>query len=169
MRTSKEPPVWQGKEYPPGVLPPEDVVRQILWELYKLNFICELLSLDHRACTDLDLSDTMQLLNRQTKIARCFPLDSFQHVTLLLRNGGLAADNFNERFCFVIALFLIMKSWKGVQPKIFEASEENVHNLSQQGAMGFEKLVAKYYCQQLFNYFGWAAQIPHRLFITENN
>jgi len=64
MRTSKEPLVWQGKEYPLGVLPPEDVVRQILWELYELNFIRELLSLDCRACADLDLSDTTQLLDR---------------------------------------------------------------------------------------------------------
>ena len=47
--------VWQGKEYPSGVLPPEDVVRQILWELYELNFIHELQSLDRRACADLDL------------------------------------------------------------------------------------------------------------------
>jgi len=26
--------VWQGKEYLSGVLPPENVVREILWELY---------------------------------------------------------------------------------------------------------------------------------------
>ena len=40
---SKDPLVWQDKEYSPGVLPPEDVIRQILWELYELNFIHELL------------------------------------------------------------------------------------------------------------------------------
>jgi hypothetical protein len=43
--TVKELLVWQSKEYPSGELPPEDVVRQILWELYESNFIHELQSL----------------------------------------------------------------------------------------------------------------------------
>ena len=46
---------WRGREYPSGALPPEKVVREILWELYEINFIHELQSLDHRACRDLDL------------------------------------------------------------------------------------------------------------------
>jgi len=168
--SSEDPLVWQDKEYPPGVLPPEGVIRQILWELYELSFIRELLSLDRRACTELDLSDTAQLLDRQIKIMRCFPLDSFQHVTIPSRNRGLAADNLGERFPFIIALFLVMKSWKGDQPKIFEALEENVRNFSGQAALSsFENLVAKYYCQQFFNYFGRAAQIPHRLFAAKDN
>ncbi len=168
--SSTDPRVWQDKEYPPGVLPPEGVVREILWELYELNFIRELVSLDRRACAELDLSDTVQLLDRQTKISRCFPIESSQHVSIPSRNRGLAAENLSERFHFIIALFVVMKSWRGDQPKIFEASEENVRNFSGQTALSsFENLVAKYYCQQFFNYFGRAAQIPHRLFATKNN
>jgi hypothetical protein len=30
--------------------------------------------------------------------------------------------------------------------------------------MHTENVVAKYYCQQFFNYFGRAAQVSHRLF-----
>src|SRR6266498_3017506 len=86
---SMGPMVWQGKEYPPGVLPPEDVVRQILWELYEVNFIHELLSLDRRACANLDVSDTAQLFERQIKISRCFPTSSFRHVPIPSINGGL--------------------------------------------------------------------------------
>ena len=166
---SKDPLVWQSKEYPTGLLPPESVIQQILWKLYELNFIHELLSLDRRACAELDLSDTLQLLNRQTKVMKCFPIDSFQHITIPLRNRGLAAEDFDERFRFITALFLVMKSWRGIKPKIFDASEENVRNFSRQAAMSFENLVAKYYCQQFFNYFGRAAQIPHRLFATKDN
>jgi len=59
--TFNGPLVWQGKEYPPGVLPSDDVIWQILWELYEVNFVHELLSLDRRACANLDLSDTAQL------------------------------------------------------------------------------------------------------------
>jgi hypothetical protein len=57
--------VWQGREYPSGALPPENVVREILWELYELNFIHELQSLDRRACQILDLSSAEQLFERQ--------------------------------------------------------------------------------------------------------
>ena len=118
--------VWQGKEYRSGELPPEDIVRQILWELYEVNFIHELLSLDHRACDDLDLKNSTQLLERQLKISTCFPPSLFRHVTISSENRGLAADNSNTRFPFIIALFIVMKSWKGDKPVIFGASEDNI-------------------------------------------
>ncbi len=172
MQQSSGPLVWQDKEYPPGVLPPGGVIREVLWELYELNFIRELVSLDRRACAELDLSDTAQLLDRQTKIPRCFPLESFQHVAIPSRNCGLAADNLGERFTFIVALFLVVKSWRGEKPKIFEASEEKVRDFPSNGwiaCLSFENLVAKYYCQQFFNYFGQAAQIPHRLFPMKDN
>ncbi len=54
--------IWQGKEYSSGVLPPDNVVRQVLWELYEVNFIHELQSLDRHACADLDLSSPTELL-----------------------------------------------------------------------------------------------------------
>jgi hypothetical protein len=164
--TSKQPLIWQGKEYPSGVLPPEDVVRQILWELYELNFIHELQSLDHRACADLDVSDTAQLLERQMKISRCFPINSFRHVTIPSENCGLAADDLNERFRFVVELLHIMKSWRGDKPVIFDISMDNLRDSTRQARLYLEKTITKYYCQQFFNYFGRAAQIPHRLFAT---
>lgn len=162
--TSKQLLVWRGKEYPSGVLPPEDVVRQILWELYELNFIHELQSLDRRACADLDLLDTAQLLERQMKISRCFPINSLRHITIPSENCGLAADNLGERFRFVVELLHVMKSWRGDKPVIFEISMDNLRDSTQQTRILMEKTIAKYYCQQFFNYFGRAAQIPHRLF-----
>lgn len=156
--------VWQGEEYPSGVLPPEDVVRQILWELYELNFIHELQSLDRRACADLDLSNVAQLVERQMKISRCFPINSFRHVTISSENCGLAADDLNERFRFVVELLHVMKSWKGDKPAIFSISTDNLRDSTRQTRILIEKTIAKYYCQQFFNHFGRAAQIPHRLF-----
>ena len=164
---SMGPIVWQGQKYTPGELPPEHIVREILWELYEVNFIHELQSLDRRACADLDLLNTGQLLERQNDIARCFPTASFRHVAIPPENVGLAADNFSRRFEFVIALILVMKSWRGDKPVTFQASVENLHNLSGQGMQHLETEVAKYYCQQFFNYFGRAAQIPHRLFCND--
>ena len=68
--SSGEPLVWQGKRYLPGMLPPENIVREILWELYELNFTYELLSLDARACINVD---AMQRIERQALISKCFP------------------------------------------------------------------------------------------------
>ena len=156
--------VWQGKEYPSGVLPPEDVVRQILWELYELNFIYELQSLDRRACADLDLSNVAQLIERQMKISRCFPINSFRHVMIPSENCGLAADDLSEHFQFVVELLHVMKSWRGDKPAIFDISMDNLRDSTRQARILLEETIAKYYCQQFFNYFGRAAQIPHRLF-----
>ena len=159
--------VWEGKEYPSGELPPDNVVREILWELYELNFIHELQSLDRRACENLDLSSSIQLFGRQIEISQCFPTNSFRHVSIPSKNRGLADDDFEVRFGYVTALVSVMKSWKGDKPAILAGDLSDLH-LSRDGASAveLEKVVTKYYCQQFFNYFGRAAQVPHRLFTT---
>jgi hypothetical protein len=162
---SMGPIVWQGKEYPSGVLLPEDILREILWELYELNFIHELQSLDRRACQNLDLSSASQLFDRQIEISQCFPTSSFRHVSIPSENRGLADDDFDKRFRFVTGLVFVMKSWKGDKPAILAGDLFDLQ-LSPDGAKELEKVVAKYYCQQFFNYFGRAAQVPHRLFAT---
>jgi hypothetical protein len=48
--TTGEPMFWQGRKYIPTVLPADQIIREILWELYQLNFYYELLSLDR--CND---------------------------------------------------------------------------------------------------------------------
>jgi hypothetical protein len=157
--------VWQGREYPSGVLPPENVVREILWELYEVNFIQELQSLDRRACQDLDLSDAAQLFDRQIEISQCFHTSSFRHVPIPSDNIGLADNDFDKRFKFITPLVFVMNKWKGDKPAIL-AGDLSKLELSPDAAMELEKVVAKYYCQQFFNYFGRAAQVPHRLFVT---
>jgi len=78
----------------------------------------------------------------------------------------LADDNFDERFRFITGLFFIMKSWKGDTPAMLA---DDLSDLSPDAARELEKVVAKYYCQQFFNYFGGAAQVPHRLFATNHD
>jgi hypothetical protein len=46
---------------------------------------------------------------------------------------------------------------------------DDLSDLSPDAARELEKVVAKYYCQQFFNYFGCAAQVPHRLFATNHD
>jgi hypothetical protein len=157
--------VWQGREYPPGALPPENVIREILWELYEVNFIHELQSLDRRACKDLDLSSASQLFEREIKISQCFHTSSFRHVPIPSANIGLADDDFDKRFCFVTGLAFVMNSWKGEKPALLSGDLYRLE-LNPDGAKDFEEVATRYYCQQFFNYFGRAPQVPHRLFAT---
>ena len=157
---------WQGKEYPSGVLPPEDVVRQILWELYELNFIHELQSLDRRTCKNLDLSNAAQLFERQIEISQCFHTSSFRHVAIPSENIGFADDDCDKRFRYVTALVFATESWGGEKPAELAGDLFDLQVNSTKEMKDLEGVVAKYYCQQFFNYFGRAAQVPHRLFAT---
>ena len=93
--------IWHGREYPSGVLPSENVMQEILWELYELNFIHELQSLDRCACQDLDLTSSNHLFDRETDISQCFPTNSFRQVTIPSKNVRFADDDFDACFRFV--------------------------------------------------------------------
>ena len=70
--SSSKPLIWQGKKYLPGMLPPENIVWEILWELYELNFSFELHSLDLRACVNLDTTNESQRVERQPLFRNVF-------------------------------------------------------------------------------------------------
>ena len=167
--TTGEPITWQGRKYIPGVLPADNIVREILWELYELNFYYELLSLDRRACVNLATSDNLQLIHRHALISKCFPVDPFQSTSLLARNYGLAGQDVEERLPFVLALVRVMQSWKGDKPPVFQLAARSFHEISASHATELEDAATKYYCQQFYNYFGRAALVPHRLFPTDIN
>jgi hypothetical protein len=102
-----------------------------------------------------------QLFERQIDVSQCFYTSSFRHVPIPTKNRGLADNDFDKRFRFVTGLYYLVKSWKGDKPAMLV---DDLSDLSPHGAMELEKVVTKYYCQQFFNYFGRAAQVPHRLF-----
>jgi hypothetical protein len=158
-----EPFVWQGHNYVPGHLPPEAVVRQILWELYELNFSQEFASLDRRACTNLDLMDGEKNYERQSLISRCFVSNSLNYAPLPNTNCGLAADTIQDRLPYLQRMVQIMDAWKGLRPAIFDLARRS-SSITDRQAKDLEDAATKYYCQQFYVYFGHAAQVPHRLF-----
>jgi hypothetical protein len=167
--TSGEPVIWQGSKYTPAVLPADHIVREILWELYHLNFAYEFLSLDRRACSNLDTSNDLQLMQRQVMILECFSVDPFLSRSLPDRNCGLAADGIEERLPFILPMVRVMQSWKGDKPSIFNLAARSYQEISKCEALSFEEAATKYYCQQFFNYFGRAAMVPHGLFTPHIN
>jgi len=163
--TSGKPVIWQGDKYIPAVLPADHIVRGILWELYHLNFAYELLSLDRRACYNLNTSDDLQLMERQAMFLKCFPVNPFLSRSLPERNSGLAANEIEERLPFVLHLVRMMQSWKGDKPPVFNLAASSYQEIPRSEALGLEEAAAMFYCQQFFNYFGRAALVPHRLFM----
>ncbi len=159
--------VWQGCSYRPGDLPPENVVRQILWELYELNFAQEFLSLDRHACTDLDLTDKDALYERQSLITKCFASRVLNYAPLPNTNCGLAGETIGDRLPYLWHMVQIMDSWKGTKPAIFGLADHSPQRVTNQQARDLEVAATKYYCQKFYTYFGRAAQTPHRLFLVK--
>lgn len=158
--TLGEPMVWEGRSYPPGSLPPDDVVREILWELYQLNFAYEFLGLDVRMWQGPDNEERRQ---RSMKISTmlAFP-------TIPKKNNRLADDSINFRLPFLLNLVDFMRTWPGA-PSSFSTFAIRVKNravraVSEEQLAIFEDNIAVFYTQSFFNTFGRAAQIPHRLY-----
>jgi len=80
---------------------------------------------------------------------------------------GLAADSLRDRLPHLISMVLVMQSWKGINPAAFDIANQSPPDISDQQAKELEDIVTKYYCQQFFNHFGHAAQVPHHLFPTQ--
>ena len=148
-----------------GSTPPESYLLRMSPERsygsYELNFIHGLQSLDHHTCHNLDLLSATQLFERQIDISQCFHTSSYQNVPIPSKNLGLADDDVDQRLQFVTGLYYVIKSWKGDKPAMLA---NNLSDLSPKATIELEKVVAKYYCQQFFNYFRHAAQVPYCLF-----
>ena len=162
--TVGEPLVWQGRNYPPGSLPPENIFRQVLWELYELNFAHEFLSLDRRACESLDLTDDEKLYERQSLVSKCFVSNALSYTSLPNTNCGLAAEDIRVRLTYLQRMVRIMDAWKGAKPTIFGLADRTPQTITDRQARDLEDAATKYYCQQFYSYFGRAAQVPHRLY-----
>ncbi|KAF9034758.1 hypothetical protein BJ165DRAFT_1533810 [Panaeolus papilionaceus] len=148
-----QPMKWNGALYTPGRLPPANVVQEVLWELYELNF------------TDLNA-----VYERQIIITCCFLFLAFKQPTelMLTANRGLAANTAVDQLPHLLQLAKLMSSWEGNKPAIFALHEcKSQDSISQAQIAELERAVVCFYCQTFYNYFGHAAQIPHCLFYMQ--
>lgn len=171
---------WQGITLQTDVAPSTNIARQILWELTELNFHSELVALDYRAHNAPPLTRAIPLESekpgipqappdtREDLIARCF---SGNHLAISANlddaNKGLAAPLWTDRRQYLVALHSLMSTWTGfhayaasnfftiliTSPELLTENETNL----------LEHLVAGFYTQSFFNFFGRAAIILHRL------
>ncbi|KAF9037972.1 hypothetical protein BJ165DRAFT_1407915 [Panaeolus papilionaceus] len=150
---------------------PERTVREIMWTLYKYNFTFELISLDRRACLELGPNPTDEKLDEREKLIRaCFAAARFKLPEIDPKNIGLASDELEDRLPYIIALGKVIKSWT-LDPDpvllLCDRRRPELH-LDQSRRHGLERVVTQLYCQTFWNYFGRAAQIPHRLHRSKN-
>jgi hypothetical protein len=158
---------WRGQQFRTGQMPPLLVVREILWELYELNFRAELLALDARACSPTDAQDSAV---RQELVCACFPSSSSALTVEFLRsNEGLAADDWYDRLPYVLALCRVMSSWVASKPAAFSIAEKGaLGTITEADFHRLEQAVASFYTQNFFDWFGRAAVVLHRLHPPSN-
>jgi hypothetical protein len=159
---------WRGMEIIPGNAPPANIAREILWELCELNFRSELVALDHRAHVSPPMTSSSMFEERESMIGGClFGGDS---ALLAVRiedvNTGLAEPLWSRRCKYLLGLYRIMESWIGFQQyssgkyaRVL-ALVSRKQALSEQEIQQLEKLLAGFYTQSFFNFFGRAPILP---------
>lgn len=101
---------WQDIQLPIGTVPPLEIAREIMWELFELNFHFELVALDERMHV---ASNTAE--DHQIGLGKCFPSSDSSLLVVKLEdaNQGLAAPLMSDKLPFILALQAVMESWDG--------------------------------------------------------
>jgi hypothetical protein len=158
--------VWRGRQ----VAKKEDgslddqVVREMLWELYELSFRLVLRALDR----GLSLAVTLEDIDRREEMVnRCFAggdTPDFQLTPPLIpmSNAGLASDDIEERGPHIVALARLMVGWTVGKPKAIE-DLAFARELSRDDLAKLESAVATFYCQAFYDYRARAPLTPHRI------
>jgi hypothetical protein len=158
--------MWRGRE----VAKKEDgdlddqVVREMLWELYELSFRQELRALDR----ELSMAEGWEdVIEREEMVNKCFcggdgPEFDLTPPEIPAVNVGLASEDIQERWPYIAALARLMGRWTVAKPKAFEDFSFD-REVSRDDLVAFESTVASFYCQAFYDSRGRAALTPHRI------
>ncbi|KAJ8094360.1 hypothetical protein PM082_010794 [Marasmius tenuissimus] len=152
-------PSWNGQELEEGKLPPAQIVREIMHELFELSFRQELVVLD----AQLDTSG-MSMFNRQRLLDACW-VGSADRVPNVGRSGGLGDESFQGRLPYLAALHKVMSTWRISKPiELMDAfpADEASHNFSVT-VERVERALASSYTSAALDLFARAASVPHHL------
>ncbi|KAF9256938.1 hypothetical protein L218DRAFT_158860 [Marasmius fiardii PR-910] len=140
-------------------MPPPEVIWEMLWELYELNFCQDLVALDN--CLD---ESGMNLSARCTALDACW-FGSRDHIDSSAVNQGLAFPDAETRIKRLKALYKLMRSWSCPKPPIFLSPFPEVSGSHNTGAWLnlIERELACFYMSSFLEVFAWAASIPFRL------
>lgn len=151
---------WNGQKIMLGSIPPVNVAQEILWELYELNFRYEFFALDRRAHVPVIGANGPP---REELILACFPgRPSLMSAPVRSAREGLASPDWRVRRSPVVAMRMVMQSWKGFTGFGFHVAK-NANELSEREFHDVESAVANFYTQLFYDYFARAAIVPHTL------
>jgi hypothetical protein len=142
----------------------DEVVREMLWELYELSFRLELRALDR----ELSYAEGWQdVFEREEMVNRCFaggdgPDFVLSPAVIPVSNAGLASDDLEERGPYIVTLARLMTRWVVGKPKIIE-DLAFAPELSKDELAKLESAVAALYCQAFYDKRARAPLTPHRI------
>lgn len=92
----------QGTQLVVGTMPPLDIAKEILQELFELNFCFEFVALDEQMCITLNGTNE----DHQVTLGKCFPSSNSFLLVVRLEdaNKGLAAPLKANQLPFILAL-----------------------------------------------------------------
>ncbi|KDR74565.1 hypothetical protein GALMADRAFT_141585 [Galerina marginata CBS 339.88] len=144
------------------------MTKEIIWDLYDLNFRLEMLALDRCVVPHEGLSE-YAALERDLMVAACFYGMSFVRVDIPSTDEGLGAPAWEDRMEYVEAFRLLLCTWPGSpsgrlrsMSAITRTSSSSFSSTSHQ-VSAVKGIAYPFYCQTFFEYFGRAPSVPHQL------
>lgn len=142
------------------------VAREMLWELCELNFRFEFLALDLRAS-----NPTTPTSGREDLLLACFPGPATRSLLIVdfsLVDQGLAAESWQDRVAYLVALNNVMKAWSGFEKVVQDShgvnlADKEAGEFSEGEILAVEAALTRFYTQMFFDFFGRAAILPRRL------
>jgi len=152
---------WRGQTYDPGFFLPDDVKRDVLYDLYETGFYFDLVSLEDSAnCSNMDPHLRMEL------VQSCFPPHFGPQIPAELRfaNCGLLAPLIQHHLPYLLAMRTLVMGWHAsprrplpLEMQISKPSEQ----YTESEAVRLEKAITEYITQAFWDYFGHAMIVPH--------
>jgi hypothetical protein len=133
-----------------------DVVAEILWDLYEHNWRLDLLTLDQVVMPSLWQGE--KGYERDNLVKSMFHNSHYLVITFPLANHGLASQSWKDRAPYVKIFRDILSFWPHFPHAV------GGRNLTTPGDVSLiEQVLADFYCQTFYDYFGRAPITPHRL------
>lgn len=140
----------------------EQISREVIWELFNNNFALELLATD-RVRIPRDKMSEDDAMDRDARVAACFPEGIFVSMDYPTVDKGLGAADWRERCEYVEAFRVLLSLWGGRTALALEEMFPIMPTSSEKEVEDVEKMAYPFYCQMFFDCFGRAPCIPARL------
>lgn len=144
---------------------PEYLQREILWELYELNFRYDLLALDD--ILGVPSPDVESLMEHQARFQLCWGGDrqdfyTPSRVSIPIRNMGLSSDKIDSRLRYLRHLYTICKTWPDFAMPA--GMDDIMHGIDSDRAVYLEGQLYSALQQTFYDLYARPMVPPRRLF-----